>query len=91
LESLDPALLSLLQAFLLGGTLDRGFGLVESPRSHLAFEQLVEFGRRPPVRDGENMMLSEVAEALEACIFTYLEVSGIKNQDPMAKGAPSPA
>ena len=64
---------------------------MESPRSHLAFEQLVEFGRGPPVRDDKNMMLSGVAETLEACVFTYLEVSGIKNQDPMAKGAPSPA
>jgi hypothetical protein len=64
---------------------------VESPRSHLAFEQLVEFGRGPPVRDDKNMMLSGVADTLEACVFTYLEVSGIKNQDPMAKGAPSPA
>lgn len=91
MDSLDTAFLSLLQAFLLGSTLDRGLGLVESPRSHLAFEQLVELGRRPPVRDGKNMMLSEPAEALEACVFTYLEVSGIKNQDPMAKGAPSPA
>lgn len=64
---------------------------MESPRSHLAFEQLVEFGRGPPVRDDKNMMLNGVAETLEACVFTYLEVSGIKNQDPMAKGAPSPA